>query len=208
MKKIIALTLCAFLITGCSSQTSSADPGKNESTPEATPEPTAEPTPEPTAEPTPEPTAEPTPAPEGWRGFLDGERQYLKYTCENLDFFVPDTLPLTEAELDGFDKAFEGSVLYIFLSRIDKEKVKENGIETKEDAFRTGLPEVEYVKDGDRYWYLYDNEVDGKPIRYIYALMEDDAYFWDFHAALVRGNSEEDDTLLKKIVKSIVIREN
>ena len=201
MKKIIVLSLCAFLM-GCSSPTSSADPGKNDSTPEAVPEKTPEPTPEST----PEPTPEVTPPPEDWRGFLDGDPGFEKYTYENLDVYVPETMPLTGVEIEGYDCAWGGNDLYVFATRIEKEKLKEAGVATKEDVFSKGMPDIEYVKDGNKYWYQYDNDVNDVPYRYVYVLLEDDTYFWDFNAAVKSGNSEEDDMLLQAIVSRLDLR--
>ncbi len=133
---------------------------------------------------------------------------YNEYTYENLTLLIPKELNMEEAELDEYDWVLDGDKLAVFTNRFMKSDLKEQGFENAEQVFQEVFPDQEYeISNGYRYFLYTNTGDDGMEYRYLYALLEDNVYYWDFNLAVLPGDdAQADDDLLVGVMQRLVLK--
>ena len=135
--------------------------------------------------------------------------EYSEYTYENLTLSIPEELTLTEVDRNEDEWVLDGDKLAVITTRFMKSDLKEKGFESAEKVFDEVFPDQEYeISNGFRY-FLYNNTgEDGMEYRCLYALLEDNVYYWDFNLAVLPGeDAQANDDLLVGVMQRLVLKD-
>ncbi len=129
------------------------------------------------------------------------------FTYENLTLYLDKEESFQEDTAQGYDYCLLGDTVIIFARRISKQELSGMGLTDTDSVFRYGFGDEQEYEEirGYRTFLYFGSSANTSEYRYLYALLEDSEYYWDFNVCS-QVYDDSTDAKLKEIIRTLKLK--